>query len=141
MTSSADLWDYFYSKCLKALKISYTTNKELKAEEELKRQIEEELRRQQEEEERKEEERERELERLKIRKKGEGDIQQQMAEENNKENKETNNKNEKKNEKKEEEKKIPSAKKRLSSAKPSKEITKRKGEKKPTNRILSAKKK
>ena len=141
MTSSADLWDYFYSKCLKALKISYTTNKELKAEEELKRQIEEELRRQQEEEERKEEERERELERLKIRKKGEGDIQQQLAEENNKENKETNNKNEKKNEKKEEEKKIPSAKKRLSSAKPSKEITKRKGEKKPTNRILSAKKK
>ena len=141
MTSSADLWDYFYSKCLKALKISYTTNKELKAEEELKRQIEEELRRQQEEEERKEEERERELERLKIRKKGEGDIQQQMAEENNKENKETNNKNEKKNEKKEEEKKIPSAKKRLSSAKPSKEIIKRKGEKKPTNRIQSAKKK
>ena len=130
MTSSADLWDYFYSKCLKALKISYTTNKELKAEEELKRQIEEELRRQQEEEERKEEERERELERLKIRKKGEGDIQQQLAEENNKENKEINNKIEKKNEKKEEEKKIPSAKKRLSSAKPSKEITKRKGEKK-----------
>ena len=141
MTSSADLWDYFYSKCLKALKISYATNKELKAEEELKRQIEEELRRQQEEEERKEEERERELERLKIRKKGEGDIQQQMAEENNKENKETNNKIEKKNEKKEEEKKIPSAKKRLSSAKPSKEITKRKGEKKPTNRMQSAKKK
>ena len=141
MTSSADLWDYFYSKCLKALKISYTTNKELKAEEELKRQIEEELRRQQEEEERKEEERERELERLKIRKKGEGDIQQQMAEENNKENKETNNKIEKKNEKKEEEKKIPSAKKRLSSAKPSKEIIKRKGEKKPTNRMQSAKKK
>ena len=141
MTSSADLWDYFYSKCLKALKISYTTNKELKAEEELKRQIEEELRRQQEEEERKEEERERELERLKIRKKGEGDIQQQMAEENNKENKETNNKIEKKNEKKEEEKKIPSAKKRLSSAKPSKEINKRKGEKKPTNRMQSAKKK
>ena len=141
MTSSADLWDYFYSKCLKALKISYTTNKELKAEEELKRQIEEELRRQQEEEERKEEERERELERLKIRKKGEGDIQQQLAEENNKENKETNNKIEKKNEKKEEEKKIPSAKKRLSSAKPSKEITKRKGEKKPTNRMPSAKKK
>ena len=33
---------------------------------------------------------------------------------------------EKKNEKKEEEKKIPSAKKRLSSAKPSKEITKSK---------------
>ena len=141
MTSSADLWDYFYSKCLKALKISYTTNKELKAEEELKRQIEEELRRQQEEEERKEEERERELERLKIRKKGEGDIQQQLAEENNKENKETNNKIEKKNEKKEEEKKIPSAKKRLSSAKPSKEIIKRKGEKKPTNRMQSAKKK
>ena len=141
MTSSADLWDYFYSKCLKALKISYTTNKELKAEEELKRQIEEELRRQQEEEERKEEERERELERLKIRKKGEGDIQQQMAEENNKENKETNNKIEKKNEKKEEEKKIPSAKKRLSSAKPSKEISKRKVEKKPTNRMQSAKKK
>jgi hypothetical protein len=141
MTSSADLWDYFYSKCLKALKISYTTNKELKAEEELKRQIEEELRRQQEEEERKEEERERELERLKIRKKGEGDIQQQLAEENNKENKETNNKIEKKNEKKEEEKKIPSAKKRLSSAKPSKEISKRKVEKKPTNRMQSAKKK
>ena len=141
MTSSADLWDYFYSKCLKALKISYTTNKELKAEEELKRQIEEELRRQQEEEERKEEERERELERLKIRKKGEGDIQQQLAEENNKENKETNNKIEKKNEKKEEEKKLPSAKKRLSSAKPSKEIIKRKGEKKPTNRMQSAKKK
>ena len=46
LTSSADLWDYFYSKCLKALKITYTTSKELKAEEELKRQIEEELKRQ-----------------------------------------------------------------------------------------------
>ena len=60
--TSVDLWDYFYSKCLKALRISYTTNKELKAEEELKRQIEEELRRQKEEEEKKEEEREKELE-------------------------------------------------------------------------------
>ena len=65
LTSSADLWDYFYSKCLKALKISYTTSKELKAEEELKRQIEEELKRQEEEELLKEEEREKELERLK----------------------------------------------------------------------------
>ena len=131
MTSSADLWDYYYSKCLKALKISYTTSKELKAEEELKRQIEEEIRRQQEEEARKEEERERELERLNIKKKGEGEIPQET----NNENKESaiDNKEEKKIEvdgQKDNEKKIPSAKKRLSSAKPSKEITKRKGEKK-----------
>ena len=69
-----DLWDYVYSKCLKALKISYTTSKELKAEEEIKKEIEEELRRQQEEQARQEEEREKELERLKIRKKGEGEI-------------------------------------------------------------------
>ena len=32
-TSAADLWDYFFNKCLKALKITYITNKELKAEE------------------------------------------------------------------------------------------------------------
>jgi len=69
LKSAADLWDYFYSKCLKALRITYSTNKELKAEEELKRQIEEELKRQQEEEKLKEEERERELERLNIKKK------------------------------------------------------------------------
>ena len=135
MTSSADLWDYFYSKCLKALKISYTTSKELKAEEELKRQIEEELRRQQEEEARKEEERERELERLKIKKKGEGELPQETNDEN-KENAVNN-----KEEKKTEEKKIPSAKKRLSSAKPSKEVLKKRGEKKGTSRIQSATKK
>ena len=135
MTSSADLWDYFYSKCLKALKISYTTSKELKAEEELKRQIEEELRRQEEEEARKEEERERELERLKIKKKGEGELPQETNDEN-KENAVNN-----KEEKKTEEKKIPSAKKRLSSAKPSKEVLKKRGEKKGTSRIQSATKK
>ena len=135
MTSSADLWDYFYSKCLKALKISYTTSKELKAEEELKRQIEEELRRQQEEEARKEEERERELERLKIKKKGEGELPQETNDEN-KENAVNN-----KEEKKTEEKKIPSAKKRLSSAKPSKEVLKKRGEIKGTSRIQSATKK
>ena len=48
-SSSIDLWDYVYSKCLKALKISYSTSKELKEEEEIKRQIEEELKIQQEE--------------------------------------------------------------------------------------------
>ena len=137
LTSSIDLWDYFYSKCLKALKISYSTSKELKAEEELKRQIEEEIRKQQEEEARNEEERERELERLNIRKKGEGEI----ALESNNENKENiiDNQEEKKIEKNEQrakEKKISSAKKRLSSAKSSK-----RGEKKITNRIPSATKK
>ena len=138
LTSSADLWDYFYSKCLKALKITYTTSKELKAEEELKRQIEEELKRQEEEELLKEEEREKELERLKIRKKGEGDLPQTNND--NKENEKNNNKKEVKNEIKENEKK-PSATKRLSSAKPSKDIGKKKGEKKVTNRMQSAKKK
>ena len=138
LTSSADLWDYFYSKCLKALKISYTTSKELKAEEELKRQIEEELKRQEEEELLKEEEREKELERLKIRKKGEGDLPQTTTD--NKENEKNNNKKEVKNEIKENEKK-PSATKRLSSAKPSKDIGKKKGDKKVTNRVQSAKKK
>ena len=138
LTSSADLWDYFYSKCLKALKISYTTSKELKAEEELKRQIEEELKRQEEEELLKEEEREKELERLKIRKKGEGDLPQTTTD--NKENEKNNNKKEVKNEIKENEKK-PSATKRLSSAKPSKDIGKKKGDKKVSNRVQSAKKK
>jgi len=138
LTSSADLWDYFYSKCLKALKITYTTSKELKAEEELKRQIEEELKRQEEEELLKEEEREKELERLKIRKKGEGDLPQTNTD--NKENEKNNNKKEVKNEIKENEKK-PSTTKRLSSAKPSKDIGKKKGEKKVTNRMQSAKKK
>ena len=56
-TSKADLWDYFFNKCLKALKISYVTNKELKAEEELRKKIEEEMRKQEEEEKKKEEER------------------------------------------------------------------------------------
>ena len=140
LTSSADLWDYFYSKILKALKITYTTSKELKAEEELKRQIEEELKRQEEEELLKEEEREKELERLNIRKKGEGEIPQTIMD--NKENNISNNKNEIKNEIKEDEKKThPINKKRLSSAKPSKDIGKKKGEKKPTNRIQSSKKK
>ena len=131
LTSSADLWDYFYSKCLKALRITYTTNKELKAEEELKRQIEEELKRQEEEELKKEEEREKELERLKIRKKGEGDIQQPV--EDNKENNKIDNKNEIKNEIKTENKNI---KRRISSAKPSKEV----GKKRATNRVQTAKK-
>ena len=136
-TSSVDLWDYFYSKCLKALKISYTTFKELKAEEEIKRQIEEELKKQQEEQERQEEERERELERLKIKKKGEGEIQPEEITK-------TANKTEKKKEKtdgKDNEKRVMSGKKRLSSAKPSKELSKRITEKKGTNRIQSAKNK
>ena len=79
-TSAADLWDYFFNRCLKALRISYVTNKVLKAEEELKRQIEEEMRKQEEEELKKEEERIKELERLKIRKKEEGELQQEKTE-------------------------------------------------------------
>ena len=135
LTSSADLWDYFYSKCLKALKITYTTNKELKAEEELKRQIEEELKRQQEEELLKEEERERELERLKIRKKGEGDIQLS----NNDENEKTNNKNEAKHEIKEGKENEKKNNNRLGSAKG--QTGGKKTEKKGTKRLQSAKKK
>ena len=135
LTSSADLWDYFYSKCLKALKITYTTNKELKAEEELKRQIEEELKRQQEEELLKEEERERELERLKIRKKGEGDIQLSNSDENEK----TNNKNEAKNEIKEGKENEKKNNNRLGSAKG--QTGGKKTEKKGTKRLQSAKKK
>ena len=79
-TSKADLWDYFFNKCLKALKISYVTNKELKAEEELRKKIEEEMRKQEEEEKKKEEERLKELERLKIKKKDEGEIPQETKE-------------------------------------------------------------
>ena len=140
LSSSADLWDYFYSKILKALRISYTTSKELKAEEELKRQIEEELKRQEEEELLKEEEREKELERLNIRKKGEGDITE--TKDDNKENEKSKNKNEIKNEIKENVKITnTNNKKRLSSAKPSKDIGKKKGEKKVTNRVHSTKKK
>ena len=135
LTSSADLWDYFYSKCLKALKITYTTNKELKAEEELKRQIEEELKRQQEEELLKEEERERELERLKIRKKGEGDIQLSNSDENEK----TNNKNEAKNEIKEGKENEKKNNNRLGSAKG--QTGGKKTEKKGTKRLQSAQKK
>ena len=135
LTSSADLWDYFYSKCLKALKITYTTNKELKAEEELKRQIEEELKRQQEEELLKEEERERELERLKIRKKGEGDIQLPNSDENEK----TNNKNEAKNEIKEGKENEKKNNNRVGSAKG--QTGGKKTEKKGTKRLQSAKKK
>ena len=134
--TSVDLWDYFYSKCLKALRISYTTNKELKAEEELKRQIEEELRRQKEEEEKKEEEREKELERLKIRKKGEGDIKQNAV--NEKENI-TNNKTEAKKDEKDA-KDNDKKNNRRASTKPSKDTGKKKGEKK-TLRVESAKKK
>ena len=134
--TSVDLWDYFYSKCLKALRISYTTNKELKAEEELKRQIEEELRRQKEEEEKKEEEREKELERLKIRKKGEGDIKQNTI--NEKENI-TNNKTEAKKDEKDA-KDNDKKNNRRASTKPSKDTGKKKGEKK-TLRVESAKKK
>ena len=129
LKSAADLWDYFYSKCLKALRITYSTNKELKAEEELKRQIEEELKRQQEEEKLKEEERERELERLNIKKKGEGDIPQE-----NTDNKENNTKN--KNDKNEN----ANNKNRIASAKPSKDTAKRRGTKKITNRVQSSKK-
>ena len=135
LTSSADLWDYFYSKCLKALKITYTTNKELKAEEELKRQIEEELKRQQEEELLKEEERERELERLKIRKKGEGDIKLS----NNDENEKTNNKTEAKHEIKEGKENEKKNNNRLGSAKG--QTGGKKTEKKGTKRLQSAKKK
>ena len=134
--TSVDLWDYFYSKCLKALRISYTTNKELKAEEELKRQIEEELRRQKEEEEKKEEEREKELERLKIRKKGEGDIKQNTI--NEKENI-TNNKTEAKKDEKDA-KDNDKKNNRRASTKPSKDTGKKKGEKK-TLRVETAKKK
>ena len=134
--TSVDLWDYFYSKCLKALRISYTTNKELKAEEELKRQIEEEIRRQKEEEEKKEEEREKELERLKIRKKGEGDIEQNTI--NEKENI-TNNKTEAKKDEKDA-KDNDKKNNRRASTKPSKDTGKKKGEKK-TLRVESAKKK
>jgi len=134
--TSVDLWDYFYSKCLKALRISYTTNKELKAEEELKRQIEEELRKQKEEEEKKEEEREKELERLKIRKKGEGDIEQNTI--NEKENI-TNNKTEAKKDEKDA-KDNDKKNNRRASTKPSKDTGKKKGEKK-TLRVESAKKK
>ena len=115
-TSAADLWDYFFNKCLKALKISYITNKELKAEEELKKQIEEEMRKQEEEEKKKEEERERELERLKIRKKEEGELPQETKED-------PKNKNNGKEEKKENNN-------RITSAKPSKEVGNKKNDKK-----------
>ena len=77
------------------------------------------------------------MERLKIRKKGEGEIPQTIEKENI-----NTNKTEKKAEKtesKETGKRIISAKKRLSSAKPSKEISKRVADKKVTNRIQSAK--
>ena len=80
-TAKADLWDYFFNKTLKALRISYVTNKELKAEEELRKKIEEEMRKQEEEEKKKEEEREKELERLKIRKKDEGELPQEPIQE------------------------------------------------------------
>ena len=126
-TSSADLWDYFYNKSLKALKISYVTNKVLKAEEELKKQIEEELRKQEEEEQRKEEEREKELERLKIRKKDEGELPKEVIVEDNK------NKNKGKEEKKENNN-------RISSAKPSKDIGNKKGDKKFVNKNSISKK-
>ena len=115
-TSTADLWDYYFNKCLKALKISYVTNKELKAEEELRKKIEEEMRKQEEEEKKKEEERVKELERLKIKKKDEGEIPQETKEDpknkgkdlyNKKEDKKGNNTN------------------RINSAKPSKEIGKK----------------
>ena len=110
-TSSADLWDYFFNKSLKALKISYVTNKVLKAEEELRKQIEEEMRKQEEEEQRKEEERERELERLKIRKKEEGEIPKELLLEDSK--------NKGKGDKKEDKKENNI---RVGSAKPSKDI-------------------
>ena len=93
-TAKADLWDYYFNKCLKALRISYVTNKELKAEEELKKRIEEEMRKQEEEEKKKEEEREKELERLKIKKKDEGELPQETKED-------PKNKNTKKEDKKE----------------------------------------
>ena len=79
-TAKADLWDYFFNKTLKALRISYVTNKELKAEEELRKQIEEEIRKKEEEELKQEKEREKELERLKIRKKDEGELPQETIE-------------------------------------------------------------
>ena len=80
---------------------------------------------------------EKELERLKIRKKGEGEIPPPQS--TNKENK-TEKKSEK-TEKKDNGKKIPSAKKRLSSAKPSKEVAKKIAGKKANSRIQSAKNK
>ena len=103
-TSAADLWDYFFNRCLKALKISYVTNKVLKAEEELKRQIEEEMKKQEEEELRKEEERVKELERLKIRKKDEGEIPKDLNLEDSKNKNKGKNVNNKKEEKKEDKK-------------------------------------
>ena len=122
-TSKADLWDYYFNKCLKALKISYVTNKELKAEEELRKQIEEEMRKQEEEEKRKEEEREKELERLKIKKKDEGELPQEI-----KEDPKDNNKKEDKKENKKENNN------RINSAKPSKEVANRKTDKKNTRK-------
>ena len=103
-TSAADLWDYFFNRCLKALKISYVTNKVLKAEEELKRQIEEEMKKQEEEELRKEEERVKELERLKIRKKDEVEIPKDLNLEDSKNKNKGKNVNNKKEEKKEDKK-------------------------------------
>jgi len=113
-TAKADLWDYFFNKCLKALRISYVTNKELKAEEELKKRIEEEMRKQEEEEKKMEEEREKELERLKIKKKDEGELPQETKED-------PKNKNSKKEDKKEN---------RINSAKTTKDNGKRDDKKK-----------
>ena len=117
-TSKADLWDYYFNKYLKALRISYVTNKELKAEEELRKQIEEEMRKQEEEELKKEKEREKELERLKIKKKDEGEIPQELNKDDSKsKNKDANNKKE---DKKENNNDIKNN--RIGSAKPSKEV-------------------
>ena len=71
LSNKADLWDYFFNKCLKALHISYVTSKELKAAEELQKQIEEELKKKEEEELKLEEERVKEMEKNKLIKKEE----------------------------------------------------------------------
>ena len=71
LSNKADLWDYFFNKTFKALHISYVTSKEIKAAEELQRQIEEELKRKEEEELKLQEEREKEMEKNKLIKKEE----------------------------------------------------------------------
>jgi len=141
-TAKADLWDYFFNKCLKALRISYVTNKELKAEEELRKQIEEEMRKQEEEERKKEEEREKELERLKIRKKEEGELYQEKKPEDpkNKGKNVNNRKEEKKDEKTESKQGKENNNNRISSAKPSKEVANKQIEKQLSKKLSINKK-
>jgi len=138
-TAKADLWDYFFNKCLKALRISYVTNKELKAEEELRKQIEEEMRKQEEEERKKEEEREKELERLKIRKKRKENYIRKKSQKILKI-KEKNRKEEKKDEKTESKQGKENNNNRISSAKPSKEVANKQIEKQLSKKLSINKK-